>query len=127
VNEVAPSPSPFPPSLLADYKRACVRVLEGHGIAPHPEGQRWRISAAEVIAIGIADGRTDRERFEIWTAESFLFALRSLEYGETVQAFRAYAQAREYIGRLGGRDPLALWDVGSAIERGISDAMRRGQ
>lgn len=99
---------------FAHYKRACVQHLARFGVEAFPEGTNTS-SAADC---GNIEGEPTT-RFNVWLAESMLHGFRSVERGDMKQAFRAYGQVREYIGRLGGFDPLAYCDAASALKQAI--------
>ena len=105
------------------YKRACIRLLATHGIEVYPETETHRISSANVSSFGMNENDAGVARFTVWCAESLLYAFVQLERGNLIQAFRAYSQFREYVGRLRGRDPLGYCDAGSACERALTDAL----
>lgn len=69
-------------------------------------------------------GMPDKQRFEIWALDSLLFAIVSLDRGDTVMALRCALQAAEYVGRLGGFWPFQCDGAYLTIRNALEDALR---
>lgn len=107
-------------------KRACVTYLQRCGVDVYPETQSTRrLSSANVLSLAVVTG-DQTAKYQIWTVECQLQAMRCLERNEVLQAFRAYVQAAGYIGQLGGAasDPMARLDVQSAIGQAIENVLK---
>jgi hypothetical protein len=67
---------------------------------------------------------TDQARYEAWYLDALACGLAAVAKDDWRVAFRAYAQCREYRGRLNGLHPWGLGDTEHALKRALEDRIQ---
>lgn len=95
---------------IAEYRKKLIRNLDDlFGLKP------------EDVTAYTAWNRP-RDQWEAWILETLAWTCARIESGEAKEAFRGYAQAREYRGRLGGFWPGPfVGDAAIGIQNAIED------